>query len=151
SAWTRKPFAAEICDGILYGRGAVDMKGAIACFVTAMLRYLRSTGHERRGSISLLLTGDEEGPAINGTMKVLDWMKARGEIIDECVVGEPSNSNTLGDTIKTGRRGSLNAELIVTGRQGHAAYPQFAENPVPKLARLVDRLSSTPLDQGTAN
>jgi succinyl-diaminopimelate desuccinylase len=151
SAWTRPPFAAEICDGILYGRGAVDMKGAIACFVTATLRYLRTSGLERRGSISLLLTGDEEGPAINGTMKVLGWMKARGEIIDACVVGEPSNSSALGDTIKIGRRGSLNAELIVTGRQGHAAYPQFAENPVPKLARLVDRLSFTPLDQGTAN
>jgi succinyl-diaminopimelate desuccinylase len=151
STWTRPPFAAEVCNGILYGRGAVDMKGAIACFVTATLRYLRTNGLERRGSISLLVTGDEEGPAINGTMKVLDWMKAHGEIIDACVVGEPSNSNNLGDTIKIGRRGSLNAELIVMGRQGHVAYPQYAENPVPKLARMVDRLSFIPLDQGTAN
>jgi succinyl-diaminopimelate desuccinylase len=151
SAWTRPPFAAEVCDGILYGRGAVDMKGAIACFVTATLHYLRAYALERRGSISLLLTGDEEGAAINGTIKMLGWMKGRGEIIDACVVGEPSNSNALGDTIKIGRRGSLNAELTVMGRQGHAAYPQFAENPIPKLARLVDRLSFAPLDQGTAN
>ncbi|MEQ1612230.1 MAG: succinyl-diaminopimelate desuccinylase, partial [Hyphomicrobiaceae bacterium] len=101
------------------------------------------------GSISLLITGDEEGPSINGTMKVLDWLAARGEKLDACVVGEPSNPKALGDEIKIGRRGSLNGELVVLGKQGHAAYPQLAENPVPKLARLLDRLSSQALDAGS--
>jgi succinyl-diaminopimelate desuccinylase len=148
-AWSKPPFAAEIHDGVLYGRGAVDMKGAIACFVAAALRYVGRHGHKPDFSISLLITGDEEGPSINGTMKVLDWMRDNGEIMDACVVGEPSNPKALGDEIKIGRRGSLNGELIVHGKQGHAAYPQLAENPVPKLARLIDRLSSTPLDTGT--
>jgi succinyl-diaminopimelate desuccinylase len=102
-----------------------------------------------KGSISFLITGDEEGPSINGTMKLLDWLADRGERLDACVVGEPSNPRVLGDEIKIGRRGSLNGELVVHGKQGHAAYPHLAENPVPKLARLIDRLSSTPLDQGT--
>lgn len=149
AAWTRPPFGAEIHDGVLYGRGAVDMKGAIACFVAAALRYIDRHGAKPDFSISLLITGDEEGPSINGTMKVLDWMVAKGERIDACVVGEPSNPKRLGDEIKIGRRGSLNGELIVHGKQGHAAYPHMAENPVPKLARLIDRLSSTPLDTGT--
>lgn len=148
-AWTRPPFGAEIHDGILYGRGTIDMKGAIACFAVAALRYIDRHGHRPDFSISFLITGDEEGPSINGTMKVLDWMRANGEVIDACVVGEPSNPKALGDEIKIGRRGSLNGELIVHGKQGHAAYPQLAENPVPKLARLIDRLSSTALDAGT--
>ncbi|MEZ5853378.1 MAG: succinyl-diaminopimelate desuccinylase [Hyphomicrobiaceae bacterium] len=148
-AWTRSPFGAEIHDGVLYGRGAVDMKGAIACFVVAALRHIERHGKNPDFSISLLITGDEEGPSINGTMKVLDWMRDKGEIMDACVVGEPSNPKSLGDEIKIGRRGSLNGELVVLGKQGHAAYPELAENPVPKLARLIDRLSSTPLDEGT--
>ena len=148
-AWTRPPFGAEIHDGVLYGRGAVDMKGAIACFMAATARYLAKHGTRSDFSISLLITGDEEGPSINGTMKVLDWMKARGEVMDACIVGEPSNPKALGDEIKIGRRGSLNCEIVVLGKQGHAAYPQLAENPVPKLARIIDRLSSTPLDDGT--
>jgi succinyl-diaminopimelate desuccinylase len=147
-AWTRPPFAAEIHDGVLFGRGAVDMKGAIACFVAAVAR-LQATGATLPGSLSLLITGDEEGPSINGTAKMLEALAARGEKLDACLVGEPSNPNALGDEIKIGRRGSLNGELLVHGLQGHAAYPHKAENPVPKLARLIDRLSSQPLDNGT--
>ena len=151
AAWTVPPFAGEIRNGTLYGRGAVDMKGGVACFAAAALRYLASKNGEKKGSISLLITGDEEGPSINGTMKVLDWMRDKGEVMDACIVGEPSNPSALGQEIKIGRRGSLNAELVVAGKQGHAAYPALAENPVPKLARLIDRLSSTPLDQGNAD
>ena len=147
-AWTRPPFGAEIHNGVLYGRGAVDMKGAIACFIVAAIRQLEYQGGNR-GSISFLITGDEEGPSINGTMKVLDWMQAKGEILDACVVGEPSNPKALGDEIKVGRRGSMSGELIVRGKQGHAAYPHMADNPIPKLARIIDRLSTTPLDEGT--
>jgi len=148
-AWRRPPFGAEIHDGVLYGRGAVDMKGAIACFAAAALRFIAKNPGRQDFSISLLITGDEEGPSINGTMKVLDWMRETGERIDACVVGEPSNPKALGDEIKIGRRGSLSGELIVHGKQGHAAYPQLADNPIPKLARLIDRLSTTPLDAGT--
>jgi succinyl-diaminopimelate desuccinylase len=148
-AWRRAPFGAEIHDGVLYGRGAVDMKGAIACFTAAALSFIGKNADRQDFSISLLITGDEEGPSINGTMKVLDWMRDNGERIDACVVGEPSNPKALGDEIKIGRRGSLSGELIVHGKQGHAAYPQLADNPVPKLARLIDRLSTTPLDAGT--
>lgn len=146
-AWTHDPFSADVQDDVMYGRGAVDMKGAIACFMAAALR-VKAAG-DLRGSISFLITGDEEGPSINGTAKVLDWLVQQGETLDACVVGEPSNPQALGDEIKIGRRGSLNAELTVSGKQGHAAYPQLAENPVPKLARIIDRLSSQLLDQGT--
>lgn len=148
AAWTVPPFAGEIRDGTLYGRGAVDMKGGVACFVAAALRHLASDG-KPAGSISLLITGDEEGPSINGTMKVLDWLKSRGETLDACIVGEPSNPEALGEEIKIGRRGSLTVEIIVRGKQGHAAYPQKADNPVPKLARILDRLSSAEIDRGT--
>ncbi|MCB1512218.1 MAG: succinyl-diaminopimelate desuccinylase [Hyphomicrobiaceae bacterium] len=151
SAWTHPPFDAVIRDGVLYGRGAVDMKGAIACFVAAAVRVLERRGGSVRGSLSLLITGDEEGPSINGTAKVLDWLKDRDERLDACVVGEPSNPNALGDEIKIGRRGSLTARISVHGKQGHAAYPQLADNPVPKLARLIDRLSSATIDEGNAN
>jgi succinyl-diaminopimelate desuccinylase len=150
-AWQRAPFDAEIHDGVLYGRGAVDMKGAIACFVAAALRFIGKNPDRQDFSISLLITGDEEGPSINGTMKVLGWMRDVGERIDACVVGEPSNPKVLGDEIKIGRRGSLSGELIVHGKQGHSAYPHLADNPVPKLARLIDRLSTTPLDAGTSD
>ena len=150
-AWTVPPFSGEIQGGLLYGRGAVDMKGGIACFVAAALRHLAEGGGTPRGSISLLITGDEEGPSINGTAKVLDWLRARGEKITGCLVGEPSNPEALGDEIKIGRRGSINAELVVHGRQGHSAYPGKAENPIPKLARIIDRLSWAEIDRGTAH
>jgi succinyl-diaminopimelate desuccinylase len=149
SAWTHPPFAAVIENGVLWGRGAIDMKGAIACFAVAALDFIGRKGGSIPGAVSFLITGDEEGPSINGTVKVLDWMKANGERMDACVVGEPSSLDTLGDELKIGRRGSLNGELVVHGRQGHAAYPRTAENPVPKLARMIDRLSSAPLDNGT--
>lgn len=148
-AWTHPPFGAEIHDGVLYGRGAVDMKTAIACFVAATARFLDEAGDGFSGSISYLITGDEEGPAINGTVKVLDWMKAQGEAMDACIVGEPTNTTTLGETIKIGRRGSLNGYLTQHGTQGHVAYPQHADNPLPKLVKLLDKLASTPLDDGT--
>jgi succinyl-diaminopimelate desuccinylase len=151
AAWTHPPFAAVIEKGVLWGRGAIDMKGAVACFAVAALRFIKGHGGKVPGAISFLITGDEEGPSINGTVKVLDWMKANGERMDACVVGEPSSLDALGDELKIGRRGSLNGELIVKGKQGHAAYPRTAENPVPKLARMIDRLSSTPLDQGSAH
>ncbi len=149
AAWTVPPFAAEIHAGNLFGRGAVDMKGGVACFLAASMRYLARQNGRAAGSISFLITGDEEGPSINGTAKVLDWLKARGETLDACLVGEPSNPDALGDEIKIGRRGSLNGEIVVAGKQGHAAYPQKADNPVPKLARIIDRLSTHVLDRGT--
>jgi len=145
-AWSVDPFAGEIVDGQLYGRGAVDMKGAIGCFIAAVARLVKAAGPA--GSISLLITGDEEGPAINGTVKVLDWLKARGEVIDACVVGEPTNPETLGQMIKIGRRGSLSGFLKVLGTQGHVAYPHRADNPITQLAAMLRALSE-PLDEGT--
>lgn len=149
SRWTHPPFAAVIEGGVLHGRGAVDMKGAIACFVAAASRLRAETGAPR-GSISLLITGDEEGPSINGTAKVLDWLAARGERLDACIVGEPTSILQVADEIKIGRRGSVNGDLVVHGKQGHSAYPQLADNPVPKLARMLDRLCSLELDAGSA-
>ncbi|MEC7464020.1 MAG: succinyl-diaminopimelate desuccinylase [Pseudomonadota bacterium] len=146
-AWSVDPFGGEIIDGILYGRGATDMKSAIAAFVEAVSRIL--VKGDVAGSISLLITGDEEGPAINGTKKVLDWMEKQGELIDVCLVGEPTNPNNLGDMVKIGRRGSLTGHLKVTGVQGHAAYPHLADNPLPRLVKMLDALSSHELDQGT--
>jgi succinyl-diaminopimelate desuccinylase len=148
TAWTKPPFGAEIADGTLYGRGAVDMKGGIACFLAAALDYLRTNGGLKRGSLSFLITGDEESVAINGTPKLLTWLKARGETLDACLVGEPASSESVGDQIKIGRRGTVNARVVVQGKQGHA---DRAENPIPKLARIIDRLSSTPLDHGSAH
>ena len=150
TAWTANPFAAQIRDGVIYGRGAVDMKGAIACFIAASARYIKANPNAP-GSISFLITGDEEGPSINGTEKVLGWLKDRGEKLDACLVGEPSNLNALGDEIKIGRRGSMNGEITVHGKQGHAAYPAKADNPVPKLVRFLDRLCSQSIDNGTPN
>jgi succinyl-diaminopimelate desuccinylase len=147
-SWTSPPFGAEIRDGILYGRGAVDMKGGVACFVAAALRHL-AANPQPQGSLSFLITGDEEGPSINGTMKLLQWLAERDERLDACLVGEPSNPQALGDEIKIGRRGSVVGHLVVHGKQGHAAYPQKADNPVPKLARLIDRLSTQTIDKGT--
>lgn len=150
-SWTAPPFGAEIRDGCMIGRGAVDMKGAIACFASAALRHLAASAGKPKGSLSFLITGDEEGPSINGTMKVLDWLKARGETLDACLVGEPSSPSALGDEIKIGRRGSMNGEIVVHGRQGHAAYPHLADNPVPRLARIIERLSTQPIDEGTGD
>jgi len=149
AAWRHPPFAGEVAGEVLYGRGAVDMKGGIACFVGAALDYLAANGGKpKRGSISLLITGDEEGVAVNGTVKLLLWAAARGETFDHCILGEPSNVQKLGDTIKAGRRGSLNGTLIVTGRQGHVAYPERADNPIRGLITLMTALQA-PLDHGS--
>ena len=147
AGWTREPFAARVDDGVLYGRGASDMKGAIAAFVAAVARL--GTAGTGPGSISLLITGDEEGPAVNGTRKVLDWLGERGETLDVCLVGEPTNPDEVGEMVKIGRRGSLNGTLRVTGRQGHVAYPALADNPLPRLVTLLDSLLALELDQGT--
>lgn len=147
--WTVEPFGGDVVNGKLYGRGAADMKGAIACFVSAATQFLANHGKELHGSVSLLITGDEEGPAVNGTAKVLRWMAERGEKIDACLVGEPTSAKRLGDTVKVGRRGSLTARVTVYGVQGHTAYPHLADNPIPKLIRILDTLVSAPLDSGT--
>jgi succinyl-diaminopimelate desuccinylase len=149
TAWSHDPFAAEIADGVLYGRGAVDMKGAIACKVAATLDYLAANGGKPKGSISFLITGDEEGIAVNGTIKLLKWAAERGEKFSHCILGEPGNRAELGDTIKTGRRGSQNGVLVVTGRQGHVAYPHLADNPVRGLTRIMAALMDEPLDKGS--
>ena len=141
--WKNDPFAAEVKDGMLYGRGAADMKSAIAAFVAAAARI-----GAPKGSISLLITGDEEGVAVNGTVKLLEWLKARGETIDHCVVGEPTSVGQAGDTLKIGRRGSINFKVMVTGVQGHVGYPQKAKNPIPALAELVTQLAAHKLDKG---
>jgi len=147
SAWSHPPFAGEVAEKGLYGRGAVDMKGGIACFVAAALDYLEAHGGKPKGSISLLITGDEESVAVNGTVKLLKWAGDRGESFDHCILGEPSNLEVIGDTIKAGRRGSLNGTLIVTGRQGHVAYPERSDNPIPGLVSLIAALQA-PLDEG---
>jgi succinyl-diaminopimelate desuccinylase len=154
-AWRHEPFAGEIADGQIYGRGAVDMKGGIACSIAAALDHLAAHGGKSRpdgkGSISFLITGDEEGIAVNGTTKLLKWAAERGEKFDHCILSEPSNVEALGDTIKIGRRGSLNGTLIVTGKQGHVAYPQRADNPIRGLIKLVEALQSEKLDDGSAH
>ncbi len=146
--WNLEPFAAEIRDDILYGRGAADMKGAVAAFIAAVDRFLGKRNGQFEGSISLLITGDEEGPAINGTVKVLDWLANRGENLDHCLVGEPTNPDNLGDMIKIGRRGSLTGTLTVKGIQGHVAYPHLADNPLPRLIKMMDRFTSHLFDSG---
>jgi succinyl-diaminopimelate desuccinylase len=146
-SWTHSPFAAEIADGYIYGRGASDMKGSVAAFAGAAIDFVRAAG-KFKGSLSVLITGDEEGPAINGTVKVLQWMYDNGHIPDHCIVGEPSCADRLGDTIKIGRRGSLSFHVTVEGKQGHAAYPHKADNPIPKLARFIDRIAAARLDAG---
>jgi len=149
-AWHHPPFGGEIAADVLYGRGAVDMKGAIACFAAAALDYLAANGGApTKGSLSLLITGDEESVAINGTVKLLQWAAERGEKFDHCILGEPSNVAILGDTIKAGRRGSLNGTLIVTGQQGHVAYPDRFDNPIRGLVTLIAALQA-PLDAGSA-
>ena len=148
AAWRHGPFAATVEDGVLYGRGAQDMKGGIAAFVAAALAFVAERGRPA-GSIGLLITGDEEGPAINGTVKLLEWAHARGERFDHCIVGEPTSRDALGDMIKIGRRGSLNGRVVSRGRQGHVAYPAKAANPIPPLLSVLQALLA-PLDAGTA-
>lgn len=148
SRWRHDPFSGAIDGGVLYGRGAVDMKGGIACMMAGALSYLRDNP-DFPGSIGFLITGDEEGPAINGTVKLLAWARERGERFDHCILGEPTNPEHLGDMIKIGRRGSLTGHVVVEGKQGHVAYPHLAENPIPGLMRLLAGLLATPLDSGT--
>ena len=147
AAWTVDPFGAEIRDGFMYGRGATDMKSGVAAFAAAAMDFVSET--PPGGSIVLAITGDEEGPAKNGTVALLDWMQAHGETMDVCLVGEPTCPDDMGQMMKIGRRGSMNAFFTITGQQGHSAYPHRANNPVPAMARLVDQLSSAELDQGT--
>lgn len=148
SSWSSGPFSGEVRDGVLYGRGACDMKGAIAAFVAATADYLKQG--TPKGSISLLITGDEEGPAVDGTVRVLEWMQANGQVPDFCIVGEPTNPAALGDMIKVGRRGSVNMTLTVHGIQGHVAYPHRVDNPVHRLARIAAALTAAPIDAGSA-
>jgi succinyl-diaminopimelate desuccinylase len=146
--WTHDPFSGMIADGELWGRGAVDMKGGVAAFAAAALKHLREHGLDK-GTISFLITGDEEGPAVNGTVKLLKWAKERGEVFDACIVGEPTNPNLIGDAIKVGRRGSLSGTVTVYGKQGHVAYPHLARNPIRALTRMLLAIQGEPLDRGT--
>ena len=148
SLWRHPPFAAEIVDGVIYGRGAADMKSGIACFITAVSRAVQS-GAAERGTISLAITNDEEADSINGTEKLIAWALTQGQKFDFAIVGEPSATARVGDSIKVGRRGSLNGVITVTGQQGHVAYPEKARNPLPTVANIVSALSG-PLDKGTA-
>ena len=150
AAWTHAPFGAEIAGGEMFGRGAVDMKGGIACFVAAVARQIEKHGPPK-GSLSFLITGDEEGPAVNGTIKLLQWAAERGERWDACLVGEPTNPDRLGDMIKIGRRGSVSGTITVHGVQGHAAYPHLADNAVRGVIALTDALMHPPFDAGTEN
>jgi succinyl-diaminopimelate desuccinylase len=149
AGWRTDPFGAEIANGALFGRGAADMKGAIACFVAAAARHLAARKGDPGGSISLLITGDEEGAAVNGTARLVEWLKREGETIDACIVGEPTNPNRLGEMIKIGRRGSLSGWLTVAGTQGHTAYPHLADNPLPRLVRMLGAIAEAKLDDGT--
>lgn len=154
--WRFPPFEGAIHGGLIYGRGAVDMKGGVAAFIAAGLDFAAAHGNDPGhaalpGSISFLLTGDEEGPAINGTEKLLRWLADRDERLDHCVLGEPSSRAVLGDMVKIGRRGSLSGTLVVHGRQGHVGYPHLAENPIPGMVRLLAALKAEPLDTGTAH
>jgi len=148
-AWSVDPFGAEIRDGFLYGRGATDMKSGVAAFAAAAIDFVTESPPD--GSIVLAITGDEEGPATDGTVALLDWMQAQGERMDHCLVGEPTCPEVMGDMIKIGRRGSMNGVFTVTGVQGHSAYPHRANNPLPAMVRLLDQLSTATLDKGTAN
>lgn len=149
AAWTRPPFSGEIAEGVLWGRGAQDMKTGVAAFVAAACRFVTET--PPAGSVALLITGDEEGPAEDGTVAILDWMAGQGERLDACLVGEPTCPDRMGEMMKIGRRGSINAWITARGRQGHVAYPHRAMNPLPALVHLLDRLSRHELDQGTAH
>jgi len=147
AAWTRGPFSGEIVDGWLWGRGATDMKSGVAAFAAAAIDFVTATPPD--GSIVMAITGDEEGDATDGTVALLDWMQANGEKMDACLVGEPTCPNKMGEMMKIGRRGSMTAYFAVRGIQGHSAYPHRANNPLPAMARLIDRLAGFELDQGT--
>ncbi len=147
--WSKDPFGGQIYKGAVHGRGASDMKCAIACFTAAASRFIGRHGKNFRGSISFLITGDEEGPAINGTKKMLDWLVKQDHTLDVCLVGEPTNVEVLGDTLKIGRRGSMNGNLIVHGTQGHVAYPHLANNPVPVILKMLSAINSEVLDIGS--
>ncbi|MGB4107584.1 MAG: succinyl-diaminopimelate desuccinylase [Alphaproteobacteria bacterium] len=146
--WTYGPFTPTVADGKLYGRGASDMKGSVAAFAAAATAYIQQHG-KPKGSISMLITGDEEGPATHGTVKVLEWMAQHGHTPDVCLVGEPTNPDHLGQEIKIGRRGSLSGTITVQGKQGHVAYPHLTDNPVPRIVKLLDALSAHKFDKGT--
>ncbi|MCP4933569.1 MAG: succinyl-diaminopimelate desuccinylase [bacterium] len=148
--WEFTPFEARIDNQILHGRGSADMKGSIACFLAAVEAFLSGLSGDLPGSISFLITGDEEGPAINGTVKMLDWLDEHGEKLDHCIVGEPSNPDKIGEMIKIGRRGSMNGDIIIIGKQGHVAYQHMANNPIEGLAMLISKLLGEPLDIGTS-
>src|SRR6187401_3372381 len=150
SSWTIGPFSAELSAGYLFGRGAADMKGAIAAFTEAVSRFLARRGRAFGGSISLLITGDEEGPAVNGTVKMLKKLAERGETIDACVVGEPTSSKRFGDMMKIGRRGSMTVDLVVRGIQGHVAYPERLDNPIHRLSAIIEALRE-PVDKGSTH
>ncbi|MFX0546406.1 succinyl-diaminopimelate desuccinylase [Roseovarius sp. S1116L3] len=147
AAWTVAPFGAEVKDGMMWGRGATDMKSGVAAFAAAAVDFVQQTPPD--GAVILAITGDEEGDALDGTTAILDWMEEKGEAMDVCLVGEPTCPEEMGDMIKIGRRGSLSAWITITGKQGHSAYPHRAVNPLPAMARLVDRISSHTLDEGT--
>jgi succinyl-diaminopimelate desuccinylase len=147
--WTHPPFSGDIDGGAMYGRGAVDMKGGIACFMAAVLEAIRAG--TMTGTLSLLITGDEEGPSVNGTVKLLERVLKQGQTFDAALVGEPTSRARLGDMIKIGRRGGQSATVIVRGRQGHVAYPHLANNPMPAVARILSRLTQLTLDEGTEN
>jgi succinyl-diaminopimelate desuccinylase len=151
SAWTIGPFSAELSAGYLFGRGAADMKGAIAAFTEASGRFIARRGRDFGGSISLLITGDEEGPAVNGTVKMLKKLAERGETIDACVVGEPTSSKRFGDMMKIGRRGSMTIDMIVRGIQGHVGYPERLDNPIHRLSALIEALVREPIDKGSTH
>ena len=151
SSWTIGPFSAELSGGYLFGRGAADMKGAIAAFIGACARFLGKRGRDFGGSISLLITGDEEGPAVNGTVKMLKRLAERGETIDACVVGEPTSSKRFGDMMKIGRRGSMTVDMTVRGIQGHVAYPERLDNAVHRLSALIEALVREPIDKGSTH
>ena len=148
-SWTADPFGAELRDDALYGRGASDMKGAVACFAAAVSRFTARRRDGFTGSISLLITGDEEGPAINGTTKMLSWLAENGEKLDVCLVGAPTNPTQLGEMVKIGRRGSMSGALTVKGVQGHTAYPHLADNPLPRMIEMLAAITSETLDEGT--
>jgi succinyl-diaminopimelate desuccinylase len=150
AGWSHAPFAGEIIDGVMYGRGACDMKGGLAAMTAAAIAFTRASP-EFPGSIAFLVTGDEEGPAINGTVKLLDWAKARGERFDHCLLGEPTSPAIMGEMVKIGRRGSLTGRLMVQGRQGHVAYPHLTDNPVRAMVKLLAALDGAPLDAGTGH
>jgi len=147
-SWTSPPFEGRNDGNIIIGRGAADMKGSISSFISAVSKYLDECSKEFKGSISFIITGDEEGVAINGTCKLLEWMENNGHKFDDCIVGEPTNPNKLGEMVKIGRRGSTNITIKCNGTEGHVAYPDLADNPVPKLVKLLNELIKQPLDDG---